>query len=87
MMYDKDTVVKLLTENPYVVVKFKKKTTGEDRVMPCTLNRDILAQAGQLKDAPKPERKVPEHLIHAYAIDIGAWRSFDINTVYDVAIG
>lgn len=60
-----------------VTVEFTKIGTGERRVMPCTLNREL------------SENNVPEELEqHAasehyavWALDKSAWRSFRVNTV------
>lgn len=92
MLIDKNSLVKILRENSSVEVKFKKKSTGEDRVMLCTLNMQILkaawARARRAQQMPKsfaiPERKTPEHIVHVYDIEASRWKSFDINTVYEV---
>ena len=83
----RDELVKLLQDNSSVQVKFTKKSTGETRVMLCTLNRFILAQAGAYSsESPKTERKTPDHLVHAYDVEAGGWRSFDIATVTEVNV-
>lgn len=86
MTFNKDELVKTLRENSSVEVSFVKKSTGENRVMLCTLNEDVLAADGAKVDAPKPERKSPEHLVHVYDLEKSAWRSFDINSVYAVSV-
>lgn len=100
MLIDKKSLVKILQENSSVEVKFKKKSTGEDRVMLCTLNKEILEAdfaARRAREMPKTlsellargiyplvERKTPEHIVHVYDIEASHWKSFDINTVYEV---
>jgi len=60
-----------------VTVEFTKIDTGEVRVMPCTLNRE-------LSDHNVPEileqREDNEHLV-VWAMDKQAWRSFRVNTL------
>lgn len=81
----KEQLIELLKEKSAVQVKFVKKTTGELRTMLCTLNREVLAQAGAASaDAPKPERRTPENLVCAYDVEAAGWRSFDITTVTEV---
>lgn len=84
--FNKDELIKQLRENSSVEVKFVKKSTGENRVMLCALNDEVLAQDGARQGAPKPERASPEHLVHVYDLEKSAWRSFDINTVYEVRV-
>lgn len=86
VVFKKDELIKTLQENASVEVRFTKKSTGEDRIMLCTLNNEVLAADGARLDAPKTERKSPEHLVHVYDLEASAWRSFDINTVYAVSI-
>lgn len=105
-MISKTNLVDILKKHSSVEVKFRKKSTGEDRVMLCTLNPDILYADGaygnlkkdseqtiprtlaemiaQDQAVPKPERKTPEHIVHVYDIEASHWKSFDINTVYEV---
>lgn len=86
-MFAKDDVVKLLHDHPSVVVKFKKKTTGEDRVMHCTLNHDVLAGKLVESNTTRPTRSVPDTIVKVYDLDVEAWRSFDIDAVYEVTVG
>lgn len=63
-----------------VTVTFKKIGTGEIRVMPCTLNSDILVENGiEIKLSMNVES---EHYA-CYAIDKKAWRSFRLDTVQE----
>ena len=82
----KAELIEILKYNSSVEVKFTKKSDGSTRVMLCTLNRDVLAQAGKLKLAPITERNHPEHMVYAFDLEAEAWRSFDINTVFAVNV-
>lgn len=66
-----------------VTVTFKKIGTGEIRVMPCTLNRDLSEQNVPEKIEQNSES---EHFA-VWAIDKKAWRSFRVDTVVDWQIG
>jgi len=66
-----------------VTVEFTKIDTGELRIMPCTLNRD-------LSDHNVPEiieqKDDSDHLV-VWAMDKEAWRSFRTSTVKRWYIG
>lgn len=62
-----------------VTVTFKKINTDEIRIMPCTLNDEILSEngvQGRIKDFDPNS----EHLA-AWALDKKGWRSFRLETV------
>jgi len=59
-----------------VTVEFNKIDTGELRVMPCTLNPDLLPTSTEVKS----QRELSEHIV-VWATDKEAWRSFRVNTV------
>ena len=62
-----------------VTVTFKKIGTGEIRVMPCTLNRDLSEQ-----NVPESvEQNANNEHFAVWAIDKKAWRSFRVDTVVD----
>lgn len=86
--FSKEELTNILHENASVEVKFTKKTTGEVRVLLCTLNREVLAQDGALKhaDPDAPKRKTPEHLVVVYDLESSSWKSFDIATVFEVNV-
>ena len=81
-LFQKDTLMAKLLESPSIKVKFTKKS-GEDRVMHCTLNREILAQCGALLEA-SPTRIPNPKIVVVYDLDANGWRSFDVNSVYEV---
>ena len=66
-----------LAQQGVVTVEFTKVGTGEKRVMPCTLNR-------QLSEDNVPEVLEQQHDSEHYAVwslDKSAWRSFRVDTV------
>ena len=60
-----------------VTVEFKKIDTGELRVMPCTLNRELSED-----NVPEvlEQREDNDHFV-VWALDKKAWRSFRVETV------
>ncbi len=66
-----------------VTVTFKKIGTGEIRVMPCTLNSDLLVENGiEVKISMNTES---DHFA-CFALDKKAWRSFRLETVQEWVI-
>ena len=62
-----------------VTVTFKKIDTGEIRVMPCTLNPDVLkanAITSTINYSPNEMEAFP-----VWSLDKNAWRSFRLDTV------
>ena len=62
-----------------VTVTFKKIDTGEIRVMPCTLNPDVLKANGitsTINYSPNEMEAFP-----VWSLDKNAWRSFRLDTV------
>lgn len=66
-----------------VTVTFKKIGTGEIRVMPCTLNRDL----SELNVPEQIEQKPESDHYAVWALDKKAWRSFRVDTVVDWYVG
>lgn len=62
-----------------VTVVFKKIGTEEIRIMPCSLNADLLNEKG-VAPVVKAIDLGTEHFA-AWAIDKEAWRSFRLDTV------
>jgi hypothetical protein len=63
-----------------VTVTFTKVNTGEIRVMPCTLNPEVLTANGI--DTVKVESQKPTNdQIVCWALDKDSWRSFNADTV------
>lgn len=75
---EKSTLIESL-KSGVVEVTFTKISTGEVRVMPCTVNPDILLHEG-ISSEIKDQNPDSEHLV-VYALDKKAWRSFISNTV------
>ena len=63
--------------NGPVTVEFTKIDTGELRVMPCTLNRELSDQ-----NVPEilEQREGNDHLV-VWSLDKQAWRSFRVDTM------
>jgi hypothetical protein len=68
-----------------VTVTFKKINSEEIRVMPCTLNSDILKENGIEISIDKISDD-SDHLV-CFAMDKKAWRSFRVNTVIEWSMG
>lgn len=66
-----------------VTVTFKKIGTGEIRVMPCTLNSDLLVENGI--DVAIRMNVESDHF-PCFALDKKAWRSFRLETVQEWVI-
>lgn len=75
---EKSTLIESL-KSGIVEVTFTKISTGEVRVMPCTINADILLSEG-ISSEIKDQKPDSEHLV-VYALDKKAWRSFISDTV------
>jgi hypothetical protein len=62
-----------------VTVTFKKIDTGEIRIMPCTLNEDILKENGVTSTINYSSNNVEAFPV--WSMDKNAWRSFRLDTV------
>lgn len=86
---DKRTLFTQMLQEGECVVTFIKVDKSV-RVMPCTLAPSLIpvetnfittiAEAAE----PKKERKVSPEVIRVFCTDIGAWRSFKIDSVTDI---
>jgi hypothetical protein len=65
-----------------VTVSFYKKD-GTERVMKCTLNPEVLPPIVVKED--KKERKIPEHSMAVYDVELKEWRSFVIKSVKHIS--
>lgn len=63
------------------VVTFTKKN-GDERVMSCTLNEEILPEQIDLEEAIQKKKPNPD-VLAVWDTDIGAWRSFRWDSVKD----
>ena len=72
-----------------VEVEFTK-VNGEHRVMPCTLNEQLIppAPVKVLKEGevPKPPRKENPEVIRVFCTDKQEWRSFRIDSVISIKL-
>jgi hypothetical protein len=69
-----------------VTVVFKKINTEEIRIMPCTLNEELLRENGVTGGVIKDFNPDSDHLA-AWALDKKAWRSFRLETVISWEVG
>ena len=58
-----------------VTVEFTKLDTGELRVMPCTLNKDIHKQKLDMKNYSSNDTMI------MYGLDVKAWRDVRMDTI------
>lgn len=77
IQFDKDKLIADLKAG-IVVVSFKKVSTGELRVMPCTLSEKIIPKQNYVKN----EKIVPANQAQrVWVTDIDAWRAFRFDTI------
>jgi hypothetical protein len=69
----------VLLQGP-VVVKFTK-LNGDERIMTCTLNPELLPPVEIKEVTDKPERKKSDTSIAVYDLTAKAWRSFVTKSV------
>lgn len=63
-------------------VRFRKKSTGEERIMICTNHDSVVNQDGIRPKNPNPKR--PENLITTYDLEKNGWRTFYFDNVIRV---
>jgi len=76
-----DMLEKLRSEEE-VTVKFKKRSTGETRIMKCTLNFDNIPQTAKPKgiDLPKIMKLIRnKKIIHMFDLEKRGWRSIPVD--------
>jgi len=71
----KDSYISLLKSN-ILDISFKKKSTGEPRVLVGTLISSYLPPL--VKDENKKPKKSNDFIVNCWDVEKGAWRSFDI---------
>lgn len=78
-MQDRDALLKDLRD--FVIeVYFTKKTTGDKRLMRCTLRPDLLPLVYKEEADHKYHRENPNILV-VWDLQANEWRSFDISLV------
>ena len=83
MAMNRSDIITLL-ESKVCEVRFTK-VSGEERVMPCTLKRDVVPPAKAEDPASqKRVREVNPNVIVAYCTDKQAWRSFRVDNVISI---
>lgn len=63
-------------KNNVATVEFRKVGTDELRVMPCTLNSEVMGE----QSVEVTQQANNDHLV-VWSMDKDAWRSFRVNTV------
>lgn len=63
-------------KNNVATVEFRKVGTDELRVMPCTLNAEVMGE----QSVEVTQQANNDHLV-VWSMDKDAWRSFRVNTV------
>lgn len=69
-----EKLIKALFEG-VVTIEFEKIDTGDLRVMPCTLNKELHKQSVTIEKYSSPDTVV------CYGLDVQAWRDVRINTI------
>lgn len=80
---NRPTLIKLLTEEEFVEITFRKSTTGTVRVMACTLRLDKI-QPIYHKSVEFTLKSQETSILPVWDIIKGGWRSFKIPTVIQV---
>jgi len=76
---DRNILLEALTKHECTVTF--TKVNGETRVMPCTLNEDVIP-----KQEPKGTKKPNEAVVSVWCLDKREWRSFRVDNVVDLEI-
>jgi hypothetical protein len=77
-MFEREMLKKVLEEN-IVSVTFNK-VDGTERVMQCTMMKDVVPSLIPLKEGVEP-RKVNPNVLNVWDIDKRDWRSFRVANV------
>lgn len=81
MTYNRHTITEKLKKGIHHV-KFTK-VDGTERIMPCSLDPDILPVVNITEDKKVP-RKINPDTMRVYVTDVGEWRSFRIENVIEI---
>ena len=73
----RETLIKNLQKN-VMQITFNK-VSGEERVMHCTLNETFVPETGT------NNKKNNDEVLPVWDVDIGAWRSFRLDTITNVS--
>lgn len=85
MKYDRAELSELL-QATVASVKFTK-TNGEERIMKCTLQEDVIPSAS--KEDPLSQKKIRninEEVLPVWDIEKSGWRSFRVDSVIEVTV-
>ena len=81
----REEMIRMLTAGQCTVTF--TKVDKSIRVMPCTLNPNLIPLAPiteSTTEEPKKERKENINVIPVFCTDIGAWRSFRVDSVISI---
>ena len=86
MTYDRDTLLKDITEN--VCEVFFTKVNGEKRALRCTLRNDILPESYRNSEEPKVKdfHRTNPDVLAVWDLQNSGWRSFRIDSVEYVQV-
>lgn len=73
----------LLKKNDLEVV-FKKKTTGENRVLHCTHSNNVPKEFLNSEAVKKASAPDPQGLVHVFDTDINEWRSLYLDSIIEI---
>lgn len=77
----------LILQDNYACVTIKKKSTGEERKMYCTLKNEHLPVVEKKpEDENKPKRKINLNQVNVWDLEKKGWRSFMVDTVLDFTV-
>lgn len=86
MIFDRDNIIELLRNNVATVTFIK--TSGEERIMRCTLISEHIPNAstnnGQLIVEKKKESS---NTVSAWDLEKNGWRSFRVDSVKSISMG
>lgn len=83
MKIEKSEIVKQLKEG-IIIVTFIK-SNGEERVMKCTLQSELLPVVEVVEGAaPKAKRKPNDAVVSAFDVEKKEWRSFKIDSIISI---
>lgn len=81
----KRTELKAMLTEGECIVEFTK-VGGEKRIMPCTLNPELMPAPPEVKEGTEKKTKKEENptVINAWCTDAKGWRSFRVANVTDI---
>lgn len=81
----RDGLIDMLRHN-VTTVTFTK-VSGDERVMRCTLQADLIPNAPKQNGQVIIEQKTNANTIAVWDLDVSGWRSFRVDSVKKVSVG